>query len=88
MCQTKNLYKHFIFLNTEKIIDIYNFNQLNIHIIIGIDWKNCDIEVAIDKQSDEISNGVHRDKHEDDIGAGDQVRTSKNKLIDTVIAII
>lgn len=51
----------------------------------GIDFKSCEIEVAIDKQSDEISNGVHRDKHEDDIGAGDQVRTTILNKIDTTI---
>ncbi|XP_015928479.1 S-adenosylmethionine synthase [Parasteatoda tepidariorum] len=38
----------------------------------GLDYKNCEIEIAIHEQHEEIANIVHVDKHEDDIGAGDQ----------------
>ncbi|KAF8787845.1 S-adenosylmethionine synthase isoform type-2 like protein [Argiope bruennichi] len=38
----------------------------------GIDCKSCEIELAIDEQNPEIANGVHKDKHEEEIGAGDQ----------------
>lgn len=37
-----------------------------------MDHKTATIMVAIDRQSHEIAQSVHIDKHEEDIGAGDQ----------------
>lgn len=39
---------------------------------IGLDYKNCQVIVSIDVQSNEIGQSVHANKNIDEIGAGDQ----------------